>query len=394
MNFVMARSLAFVAALACAAPAFGADRADYVTLRAAELLNLQCAALKYVEHTYLHEAVVTTLDSTDESLDLITGEMSREDYTAWRQAADDEAAQKAAEAGCTSAADSYLLTARAKASGDIFRALLLAFHFNSLPADDRNHVTLPADQQASAERYDGFLQQIFGASYPDFAEAQRQAAAASLPASAMPSSEPDEGALPAFGVIRTVDDEDRISFAKSDAAKALRRIEFEVVAETNGWLVKPLETRSGAVVPALERADGSAPGILLPVWTGPVAATVNGSALRLALGRSPDGVIRVMTYGDGAASLGAGGAGLRLYVPGTAPYGDPAFREAATVLEAAASTAYCLGGPCFELPHEATVALLNAGEDAVAELVLGSQASPEQAGQVAIRASDLARLPN
>jgi len=64
------------------------------------------------------------------------------------------------------------------------------------------------------------------------------------------------------------------------------------------------------------------------------------------------------------------------------------------VFEAAPSAAYCLGGPCYELPHDATVALLNAGEDAVAELVVGSEASPEQAGQVVIRPSDLSRLPN
>ena len=389
MDFVMARSLAFAAALACAAPALGADRADYVTLRTAELLNLKCAALKYVEHTYLHEAVITALDSTDESINLITGDMSREDYDAWKQGADDEAAQKAAEAGCTSAANSYLLTARAKASEDIFRAMLLAFHFNTLPGDDRNHVALPADQQASAERYDGFLQQVYGDSYPAFAEAQRQAAAASLPASAMPSAEPEEGALPTFGAIATIDDQDRILLAQSAAAKVLQRIEFEVTAETNGWLVKPLQTQTGAVVPALERADGSAPGILYPVWAGPVAYTSGGAEFRLALARAPEGVIRVMTYGAGATSL-ADASGVRFYVAGTAPYGDPGFRAGASVFEATPSSGPCLGGPCFDLPHDATVALLD-GEGAIAELVMGS--GDEPAGQVALRASELSRVP-
>jgi len=390
MKFDLVRDLALAAAIATTSPALAADRADYVTLRTAELLNLQCAALKYVEHSYLHEAVITTLDSTDESINLITGDMSREDYDAWKQGAEDEAAQQAAEAGCTSAANSYLLTARAKASEDIFRAMLLAFHFNSLPADDRNHVTLPADQQASASSYDGFLQQVYGESYPAFAESQRQAAAASLPASAMPAAEPEDGALPTFGAINTIQDQDRVLLAQSVAAKVVQRIEFEVIAETNGWLVKPLQTQSGAVVPALERGDGSAPGILLPVWAGPVAYNSGGAEFRLALARAPDGVIRVMTYGEGAAVLAGTGA-VRFYVAGSAPYGDPGFRAGASVFEAIPSDGYCLGGPCFDLPHDATVALLG-GENTVGELVMGG--GDEPAGQVALRASDLARLAN
>lgn len=392
MNFHMPRG-AFAAALifASALPALAAERADYVTLRTAELLNLQCAALKYVEHTYLHEAVITTLDSTKESVDLVTGAMSREAYDAWKQGADEEASAKAVDAGCTEAAQSYLLTGRATASADIFRAMLLAFHFNSLPADDRNHVALPADQQQAAERYDGFLQQIYGESYPAFAEAQRQRAAASLPASALPAAEPEPetGTLP-FGAIRTIDDVDRISLAQSQAAKVLRRVEFEVIAESNGWFVKPLETRSGAVVPALERGDGSAPGILLPVWAGPVAYSTGDAEFRLALARTPDGMIRVMTYGNDAATL-AGTGSIRFYVAGSAPYGDPGFRDGASVFEATPSDGYCLGGPCFDLPRDATVALLG-GDETIAELVIGSGEEP--AGQVALRASDISRLPN
>lgn len=388
MNCHLPRGLLAAAlTLALALPALAAERADYVTLRTAELLNLQCAALKYVEHTYLHEAVIATLDQTKESLDLITGDMSREAYDAWKQGADEEASAKAVEAGCTAAAESYLLTGRATANADIFRAMLLAFHFNSLPADDLNRAAVPADQQQAAERYDAFLQQVYGESYPSFAEAQRQRAVASLPASAFPAPAPEAGALPSFDAIRSIDDVDRISLAQSQATRVLRNVEFEVIAESNGWFVRPRQAADGAAMPSLERSDGTAPGILVPVWFGPSAYRMeSGGEFRVALAQLPDGTLRVMTYGEATASL-SGGATVRLYLPVSGPpdgmsglafFDDPGFREASTVFEGVPSAGPCLGGPCYDFPSDATPALWNLGRDGHAELFIapGTGAEP------------------
>ncbi|MBK8082661.1 MAG: hypothetical protein IPK28_01875 [Devosia sp.] len=383
-------TIAAALTLALALPAFAADRADYVTLRTAELLNLQCAALKYVEHSFLHDAVIATLDQTRESLDLVTGAMSREAYDAWKLGADEEASASAAEAGCTDAAQSYLLTGRAIANADIFRAMLLGFHFGSLPADDRNHVALPADQAQAAERYDVFLQQVYGESYPGFAEAQRQRAVASLPASALPAPEPEPepgiGKLPSFGAILSIDDADRILLAQSQAARVLRQVEFEVMAESNGWFVRPRQAGDGATMPSLERADGAAAGILVPVWFGPSAyRTQSGEEFRVALAQLPDGTIRAMTYGEAAGSLTAG-ATVRLYLPAAAPpdgmsglslFEDPGFREAGTVFAGVPSGGPCLGGPCYDFPPDATPALWNLGRDGYAELFIAPGAGAE-----------------
>jgi len=374
-------------ATACLASAARADALDdYMAVRIAQNLNLVCHALKFVEASYLPGISLDYLGQTDQGLAYRNDLIDTVEFGEWQNGIDAEARSRAEEIGCSEAATTYLLAARAMASQKIYQGLLLAFHFGSDRAPDKFRQPLTEFERQVAGSYDGFLQQVYGANYAEFATQQRQAAAQRLPQTAYAdtgaaASEWGEVGLEMLlGQIQSADDIDMISSAQSAARWAIDHVALEVFAETNGWAVWPIETADGALYPALQRPDGdTAP---MPLWSGVHRYDLGGDrGFWYAIARLPDGRLRLMTFGDQAVELNTTST-IRLYIPDALPEGwsgygffeQPQFREVARIFEAAeVADEPCLGGPCFDFDLAAAQAALSYGENNVIELFIAPQ---------------------
>lgn len=353
---------------------------DYVDLRAAEIIDVQCEVLKHVEFRYLVDAQFAMLQQTPEWGWLQSGRFTQEQYNTWIDARNLEAEAKVDEAGgCTEAAGHYLLLARDRANTRIAQDLLLALHFDSLAETDLDRYLLDADQKQSIMAYDGFLQQVYGARYQDFMAFQRQQAAALLPVSSADPYNLDTNAVDAlYG--RSDADNEKVREAQRRAVLAVNAVQFEVVAESNGWRVLPSNLEGGWVLPTLRRADAADRDDRLIVVAGPDAyglADYSGSFQQL-LARAPDGTLRLMTFGEATATLGPNPA-ARFYIPSVplpvgvdewSYFNHPTFRDLAMVWDGVAATAACLGGPCFDFPPEVFDAIGRRGEHGHVELFI------------------------
>lgn len=351
---------------------------DYVTFKTAVLVNENCGGLNYFEHTRTRGAAQTALNRAPESTYVRDGRLSEEDYAAFVADLDGRAAAVAAEVGCSQAAVQYIMAGKARAAEEVYIGLVLAFTFDS-STDVLLRVELGADRKAAAQRYDSYVQQLYGANFPAFAARQRE-----LAANEMPLLNPfDAGFGLGIPSISAADSE-KISNAQSIAAFAMDEVFFEVSAETSGLIVRPRPLAGRWTIPELRPASAPAaqgmPVIVLPKYDL-VDFLPNdrdlSERLHWLMALTPERALRVMFYGDTAALLTD--PTVRLYIrtedlPAGAStysyYGSPAFREATVAFEGTRVSGDCMGA-CFDFPLEATDAFVRF-EDVDAELFVAN----------------------
>jgi len=371
---------AVVALAALTAPALADAVEDYSNLRIAQSLDDRCRVLKFIERKMVDRVAFQGIATTTQYGFRETGRWSQEDYAKWLDDLDAAADAKAAEIGCTAAAEPYLLQARGVASNEILQGVMLAHHLAGLPESDSYRRPLHPEMAAAAHAYTGFLQQVYRDQFTQFMEANRIAAGNRLPGANLPPCDyltpPDVPCYDSFGGM--FDDEyyKRMGDVTS-AAYILTDVLFEVAAETAGYRavaswVQKLWMAANLIDPA----------------TGAVVATVldNTRTYKLEGGGEVFGVVaerngrlRFMTYGAEAEKLRPGT--VRLLVR-TEPKPDNLadwevfnltdFRSLTFPFDGVLLEDKCLGGPCFEFSAEASAAMLQMGFDEKAELWLSA----------------------
>lgn len=343
---------------------------DYVALMTAIEIDKACVALKYMESSTVRGIAYGYLERTPQFSQSQDGRLSLAEYDAWRTELDETARTKATTAGCTQQAMSYVLTAKAAASDQLYQGLLLAFHFDSLPDFDR--IPLDGHKKQTALGYEAYLRQLYGQNFETFAQRQREAVVQMLPA-----------VDPGISTWSWSPDAEQHAATLWDlqtrAARAVGDVQFEVTAEANGYLVRPYWVTDVMVVPALQRPEleGS-----LPIVTGPGYQLIRDGdelvELYSVAAMLPDRRLGLLFYGD-TASKRMQSPTIRLYIPqkpypegtsGITAYNDPSFRDNALVFEGNWASDGCLGAPCYDFPIEATDALLADPAGTYAELFI------------------------
>ncbi|MBJ3785610.1 hypothetical protein [Devosia sediminis] len=341
---------------------------DYVALMTALEIDKACIALKYMEFTAVRGIAQRYLESTSQHVQSLDGRLSPADYDAWRVGLDEQARTAATAAGCTQAAMSHVLTAKAAASDQLYQGLLLAFHFDSLSDFDR--IPLDGHKKQTAMGYEAYLRQLYGQSFDAFAQRQRDAVVQMIPVedpglstwSWSPDAEQHAGTLWDLQI---------------RAAAAMSAVQFEVTAEANGYFVRPYFVTEVMVVPSLVRPEieGS-----LPIIRGPSYQLIKDGdelvELYSVAAMLPDRRIGLLFYGD-TATKHMQSPTVRLYVPqqpypdgtsGITAFNNASFRDNALVFEGNWASDGCMGAPCYDFPVEATDALVADPAGTYAEL--------------------------
>ncbi|RUT28232.1 hypothetical protein EMQ25_17710 [Arsenicitalea aurantiaca] len=376
------RPLLVASIIAIAGPAAAAPEDDYVTFKTAMAIDDACAALKYVERYEVRRAAFEALDGTTQHRLNGDGRLPDDEYEAWLAGLDARAAAQAQQVGCTQAAHLFIAAAKGRANEKIFQGLLYAFHFASLDPNDLDHVAMTPDQVEAAQRYDIYLQQLYGENFQTFAARQREYAASEIPDTGLLGSDSDF----AFGFTMlglTEPNVMNVIFGlQSTGRSTVSAVQFEVLAETHGYFVRPLVLQNDWLTSQLTPASG---GPSLPVIDGPIWRSLEGhGTLHYALAIGPEGRLRLMTFGQTAQSA-LGDPTVRLYVP-DAPaaegmawtrFDQPDWRDQTTAFEATRLSEPCVGGPCFEFPADALSAFVALSENEAAELYISTTPNSE-----------------
>jgi hypothetical protein len=358
--------IAAAVAMGCAL-ATGAVRADDVEdysfyLTAASLDDL-CHALKYMEREAMRDLADEELRQTSQNAQYVDQRLSFDEYDAWLDGITAAATAKADEIGCTQGAQSYLLTARAAATGRLYQDMLIAFELATLAEDESARVNLTPDQKQAAQVFDAFVQQLYGSSYATFRENQRQAALKRVPASFSDEARSSQYFMgETFGL-----DEEQTQMllaARRAAENTVELVHFEVAAETAGLLVWPTTFQGEWHAPAL--MDAKAGQLRAVVFEDRYNYRVEGGGETYgAFALSAEGKLRFMSYGTAATERLTDGAVRLLVRTAPVPRGVAAgdvferddWRALATAYEGGRIDDRCLGGPCFEFPDEALAAI-------------------------------------
>jgi hypothetical protein len=397
MQVVRGLAVVFVT-LALSGPALAAPVDDYIVMSAALKINAACGGLKYFEHERTQWVAADYLSQTSQNRLSLDGRMNEADYDAWlaEQTAKVDAA--VATTGCTQSAYAYLLPAKARAAEEIYRDLVLAFHFAQMPENSLDRLKMDNQQVQAAQGFETYLRQIYGDNFDAFAARQREIATTELPA-ANPFGDSTYGLGSSlglgmgFGGLYT--DPDAMmknSSLRMEGAEALRKVHFEVAAEANGLIVRPLAV-ADRTLPQLVRPDGSEPPLTIVEGPGyqlfePVRDDNDRSdrvELSSVAGLTPDGRLRVMFFGDAALAHLANPT-VRLYVR-TTPLPSAVsswemferkdWREGTTAFEGVRLAVNCLGAPCFEFAPEAAQALVRYTQGDYAELFVSASAGDD-----------------
>ncbi len=376
-------------ALACGSVARAAEVDDYIYWRTAKLVDVNCHYLKAVERRVLDTVIHDALRAIPQYQLYMDDRMPADDYTIWISTVHDRAETTANSLGCTAAAEPYLLAARGAASQAIYQDLVIAFHYNGLPADDQQRLPVPTDQIQAANGYLLFLEQVYGANFAAFQAAQREAAALRLP---QVSGFSDTYNPFGFDAPSDAEGDVRALWELQTAShKTLMEVHFEVSAEVAGYRVWP-EARGTAELPALH-PDSSTESSGLVV-AGPTAFPIGEEdKLNGVLVRMLDGGLWLMSYGDTAKAIATKPSKLALLVrTSPLPEGQSAggawsqenWRELATSFELTPVSAACLGGPCWKVPEEGKAAILANSPIEYSELWISTDpaAAPDAASYV------------
>lgn len=367
-----------------ALPAAAAPVDDYIVMRAAMAINLACGGLKYFEHERAEGAAADYLSQTSQNRLSLDGRMPEADYTAWLGEQQAKVDAAVAAAGCTQQAYAYLLPAKAKAAEEIYRDLTLAFHFASLPEGNFDRLEIGEEQRRAVQGYEAYLQQLYGQNLETFVARQREVAASELPVA------DTFGMGLGFGLGQLFLDPEvsmKLSSLKLEGLNALEKVHFEVAAEANGYLVRPVVVADRTLA-QLVRPDGSAPPSTIVEGPGYLLFDPNADGDRTdqvelfsITGLAPDGTMRVMFFGD-AALAHLGDPTVRLYVrseplPSAVSswemFTRPDFRAATARFEGVKSSSACLGAPCFDFAADAAAALARFNQGDYAELFVSAQ---------------------
>lgn len=375
-----------------ASSAIAAPEDDYVIYKTAVAINETCGGLKYLEHMRTLGAATEALSKTTQNRLSNDGRLPQDEYDAWLAALDAKVAAQVQAVGCTQQAMQFLMRGKGIASEGIYRGLALAAHFGGAPTTDiMSHVEIEPDRMAALQRYDGYLQAIYGQNFAAFSARQKEIAAQELPAINPFSSSGDFG-LGTSAFLMSPDDMSRLSNAQSIAAFALDSVFFEVAAESAGFIVRPRTIQSNWTIPELRSA--SAPQeVGLPVVGGPGYDLIdmtpeNDDSDRVKLYSivvlMPDNRLRVMFYGDAARQIENGT--VRLYVrtvplpAGASAYAyfaSPAFRTDTAAYDGVRVDGGCLTPSCFDFPPEATDAFVADKANELAEIFVSPLAGAE-----------------
>src|SRR5690606_9804601 len=241
-----------------AAPATAAPEDDYIVFRTAAAINAACGGLKYLEHEWALSGAAAALHATREHQMSLDGRLSEDDYQVWAGGLDAKVEATAAAVACTQQALPYISQAKGKASGETYIGLALAVHFANQP-DVPQHRSLPPDRLAAVQRYDGYLQAVYGDSFPAFVEAHKQLAVQKLPL----VNPLDSGFGLGTGMMSEAD-QAKLSDAQSTAINTVNAVFFEVTAETAGFMVRPRLVDDNWTIPDLRPSAAPAdPGYIV-----------------------------------------------------------------------------------------------------------------------------------
>lgn len=375
------RSSALVALLSVlATPALAAPEDDYVVFRTAAAINAACGGLKYLEHQWALSFATGALYDTTENRLSLDGRMPQDEYRAWLAALDAKVAETAAAVGCTEQAMPYINQAKGRASGETYIGLVLAVHFAN-QVDVLQHRAILPDRMLALQRYDGYLQAIYGDRFQAFADAHKNQAIAKLPV----INPYDSGLVLGMGMNDA--EMSKLSNAQNIAQVSLDSVFFEVTAETSGFLVRPRVVDVDWTIPELRPATALAdPGYIVVDGPGfdlidltPDSAETDSEFLYSVLTLTPENRLRVMYYGDVGSRLANGTA--RFYIrtqPIPADAGSysffesPDFRDGALAFDGTPVASGCLGAACFEFPAEATTAFSAANSGDYSEIFVST----------------------
>ncbi|MGV3652403.1 MAG: hypothetical protein ACO1OK_13345 [Devosia sp.] len=366
---------------------------DYIVMKAAEKINLACGGLKYFEHERTLSAAADYLSRTPQDAQVRDGRLTEPQYDAWlaEQTAKVDAAVAAA--GCTQAAYAYLLPAKARAAEEIYRDLVLAFHFAQMPEGSLDRLKIDNQQVQASQGFETYLRQLYGEGFDAFAARQREIASSELPA-ANPFGQGGFGLGTTLGMMIT--DPNAMmknSSLRMEGGDALRKVHFEVAAEAGGLLVRPLPVADRTLAQLVHPASAEPP---LTIVDGPNYLLFDPDPdndtqadrieLSTVAGLSPDGRLRILFFGD-AALAHLTNPTVRLYVR-TEPlpsavsswemFDREDWRQGTTMFEGVRSSAACLGAPCFDFPAKATEALIAFTQGDYAELFVSSRPNDDR----------------
>ncbi len=389
--------LFFGAAVAAlfATTTMAAPEDDYVIFKTAAAINHACGGLKYLEHVRTLGAAAKAIGLTTEDAHSRDGRMSEEDYETWRAALEARAANEAKVVACTQLSHQYLLWGKGVAAEEIYRGLVLAMHFAGNLSDPMTYAPIEPDRMQAMNRYDGYLQALYGDRFPQFSARQKELAIQQLPV-----ADPYSGF--GFGsLLLSPEDASKLASAQFSANAAVDAVFFEVAAESAGFLVRPLLIEDTWTIPDLRPgATPTDPG--MPVIHGPhydlIDLTPDDddtslSRLYSVVTLRPDNGLRVQYFGDAAARLVEGT--VRLMVR-TEPlpeganvyqfFNTQAFRDGTTSYDGVRVEAGCLSAACFDFPPDATDAFVRDTRNEFAELFASAApgAQPEP-GDVSYR---------
>lgn len=351
---------------------------EYVALMTAIEIDRACVALKYMESSQARSAAFGYLEQTSQYRLSLDGRLPMTEYNTWVAALDQKAQEAAKAAGCTPQGMPYVSNAKAKAAEHLYRGLMLAYHFASLPDADTNKIPLDEQKARSATGYEAYLSHLYGENFRAFAEHQRALAEQAV---AVPNEQ-------VGSMLFSIEAESVASLwdAQMAARSAVNAVQFEVTAEANGYFVRPHQFGDGWTMPTLHRPELSG---FVPVVKGPgyLLIDVDGDLVELYLIAVvlPDRRLGLMFFGE-TAKTRMQDPTVRLYVrqgpypPGAnewTAFDHPEFRDGAKVFDARLNPGNCLGAPCYEFPVEATDALLANPAGDHSELFISFQPNAE-----------------
>lgn len=390
-----------------ASSAFAAPEDDYVVYKTAARINEACGGLKYLEHVRTLAAASAALGNTTEDRMSLDGRMPEAEYKAWLAALDAKVTEQVHAVGCTEQAMQFVIRGKGIANEGIYRGLVLAIHFASLPPTDiMGYVALEPDRLAAVQRYDGYLQALYRENFAAFAARQKEIAIQELP---VVNPFDDGYALGLGAMLASPGEIDKTANAQSIAASAVDDVFFEVIAETAGFVVRPVDIEGQWTTPELRTGTAvQQPGYI--VVDGPSYDLVDltpedddqmPAKLYRAVTLKSDGGLRVMFYGDNATKVAAGTA--RLYIrnqpipANTTAYqffASPEFRDGAIGIDGTPVTSGCLSTACFDFPAEATRALIADPGNPYAELFVSTRPGAQPDPQTEVSSYKSGRVSN
>ena len=346
------------------------ERDTFVSFRTALALDDKCHFLKYFERAYVWPIEEKLLEPLNFSKARKAEKISAEDYQAEYDAIDAEAVSAAAGIECTDGAraGAVITPLRGEIAPLVYADLIIAYEKGNLTAE----------QQNAARAFEAMVFPLYGeANWPNFVQFAGAKASQLLETADREDGGPDYlqglgiemGGLGGNGGYVGTDDfsaaylggaatyaRDRQVEASVEVAD---RIFFEMVAEQFGY--RRLENLAKDFYAYRDQMADMNLNPVMDLWEQPglFEAVDTGARFYAAFTVSPEGAVRVMTFGEGAAPMSTGKVVFMVHGALPEDAGDqfsyirsPQWWAGAQRFEGELVDETCLGGPCFALPPE------------------------------------------